>query len=367
MVFTEADQQFMAQALAQASQGRFWTKPNPSVGCVLVRDGAVIGAGFTQPAGGHHAEVQALADAGDARGATAYVTLEPCAHHGRTGPCAEALVAAGVARVVAAIEDPFPKVAGGGFARLRSAGIQVDVGLLAEQAERQLGGFLLRMRRGWGRVRLKLGASLDGRTAMASGESQWITGSAARADVQLLRAESCAILTGSGTVLADDCRLTVRSEQLPLAGDALSRALAVPPLRVVLDSHGRVPADAAVFNRDAPSVRLVAEGLAGDCDGVPMPRAEEGKGLDLAAVMRWLGEEKHCNEILVEAGSTLSAALLSAGLIDELVVYLAPKLLGADGRPLVALRPERLADAPQWVFREFTPVGDDLRIIAEPK
>ncbi|MEE4202918.1 MAG: bifunctional diaminohydroxyphosphoribosylaminopyrimidine deaminase/5-amino-6-(5-phosphoribosylamino)uracil reductase RibD [Halieaceae bacterium] len=365
-MFTDADRQYMQQALDCALQARFTARPNPAVGCVLVRDGQVIGCGWTQPVGGPHAEVEALRQAGDARGATAYVTLEPCAHHGRTGPCADALVAAGVARVVAAVEDPDPRVAGGGMARLRAAGIQVDVGLLADAAEQQLAGFLLRMRRGWGRVRLKVAASLDGRSAMASGESQWITGAEARADVQLLRAASCAIVTGVGTVLADDCRLTVRGEQLPLAGEAAARALSLPPLRVVLDSQARAPASAAIFAGSRPGIRLVADDLPEPpADAVPIAKSPL-IGLDLTAVMVWLGEQA-CNEILVEAGPTLAGALLEAGLVDELVWYTAPKLLGNTARPFAAFARESLADAVTLNFREITPMGDDLRIIATPE
>ena len=365
-MFSDTDRQFMAEALDCAAQARFTARPNPAVGCVLVRDGRVIGRGWTQPVGGPHAEIEALRDAGDAGGATAYVTLEPCAHHGRTGPCADALAAAGVTRVVAAIEDPDPRVDGGGVARLRNAGITVEVGLLAEAAQQQLAGFLLRMRRGWGRVRLKVAASLDGRTAMASGESQWITGVEARADVQRLRAESCAILTGVGTVLADDCRLTVRADQLPCTGSLAQRALAVPPLRVVLDSDARAPAVAAIFAGDAPSAQLVADDLIDPpARGIPIARGQAG-GLDLVAVMAWLGEQQ-CNDILVEAGPTLAGALLDAQLVDELIWYAAPKFLGRSARPFASFERERLADAITLRFHEFTPLGDDLRIIATPE
>ena len=222
------DVRMMARALQLARLGRYSAMPNPHVGCVLVRDGGVIGEGFTRPAGGNHAEIEALAAAEDARGATAYVTLEPCSHQGRTGPCADALVAAGVSRVVVAMPDPNPLVAGQGLAKLRDAGITVDCGLLATEARQLIPGYIARMTRGRGRVRAKLAMSLDGRTAMASGESQWITGPAARRDVQRLRAGSCAIVTGVGTVLADDCALTVRTEQLGLPPATAGRAGLLP-------------------------------------------------------------------------------------------------------------------------------------------
>lgn len=365
-MFTASDERYMERARALGREARFWARPNPAVGCVLVRDDGVIGEGFTQPAGGNHAEVEALNAAGDASGATAYVTLEPCAHQGRTGPCADALLAAGVSRVVAAVQDPNPQVAGGGLARLRDAGVQVDVGLLADQIEADLAGFLCRMRRGWGRVRLKVAASLDGRTAMASGESQWITGAEARADVQLLRAESCAVLTGIGTVLMDDCRLTVRPEQLPLLGSALERATALPPDRVVLDSRGRLPMDAAILAGGPRTIQLVATGAAGAAPNAVQLPAQDSGSIDLAALPGWLAEQSY-NEVLVEAGSTLSGALLDAGLVDEFVVYLAPKLLGADARPMAKLLRSVLADTPQFTFRDTTLVGDDLRIIAVVK
>jgi diaminohydroxyphosphoribosylaminopyrimidine deaminase/5-amino-6-(5-phosphoribosylamino)uracil reductase len=215
---------FMARALEISRLGRYWAAPNPHVGCVLVREGAVIAEGFTQPAGGNHAEVEALARAGElAWGATAYVTLEPCAHTGRTGPCVEALIAAGVAEVIIGLEDPNPLVNGAGIRALRDAGISVVTGIHGAEITAELQGFMLRMSRGWGRVRLKLASSLDGRTAMASGESQWITSPEARADVQRLRAESSAVLTGIGTVLADDCSLTVRAEELGHGGHPCPR------------------------------------------------------------------------------------------------------------------------------------------------
>jgi len=362
-----ADERFMGRALELATLGRFWASPNPHVGCVLVRDGVEIGAGFTQPAGGNHAEIEALQSAGDVRGATAYVTLEPCAHQGRTGPCAQALIDAGITRVVAAIEDPNPEVAGRGLKMLAGAGLDVRVGVLAAAAEAEIQGFLLRMRRGWGRVRLKLACSLDGRTAMASGESQWITGPEARSDVQRLRAESSVVLTGSGTVLSDDCSLTVRAEQLDLGEEARHRAIHRAPLRVVLDSRGRVPASARVLQGAAPSLVLLGPDVPAQ-PGVAsqvIPLAPGG-GLDLTAALTHLGG-LGANEILVEAGPTLAAGFLAAGWVDELVLYQAPVLLGASARPLTALQLDRLADGVGFSYVDVSGIGDDLRIVARPE
>ena len=290
---TSFDTRMMARALQLARRGRYSAMPNPHVGCVLVRDGHVIGEGFTQPAGGNHAEIEALQQAGDASGATAYVTLEPCSHQGKTGPCAEALIQAGISRAVVAMEDPNPDVSGAGFSRLAEAGIAVSCGLLEAEARQVIPGFISRMTRGRGRVRLKLAVSLDGRTAMASGESQWITGPAAREDVQRLRAASCAIVTGSGTVLADDCALTVRTGQLGLPDEEARRASARQPLRVVLDSHLQISATARVLSADAPTLLLhdqeavVPEVLASsraDLQAIP----SGPNGLNLDAVMTLL-------------------------------------------------------------------------------
>lgn len=351
----------MAQALRLAERGAFSTRPNPMVGCVIVRDGEAVGQGFHQRAGGPHAEVFALREAGErARGATAYVTLEPCAHYGRTPPCALALLEAGVARVVAAMADPFPQVNGGGFERLRAAGIEVACGLMQAQARALNQGFLSRVERGRPWLRLKYGASLDGRTALASGESKWITGEAARTDVQRWRARASAILTGAGTVLADNPALTVR---LPAPAEV------VPPLRVVLDTHLRSLERAKVRDGAAPTLYLHAAGL-------PAPAAESGvefagvplrEGrIDLHAALALLGE-RGVNEVQVEAGAELGGALLKAGLVDELLLYVAPVLLGGDARPLlsgldIATMAQRLAFAPVDVRR----VGDDLRLLLRP-
>ncbi len=348
----------MARALRLARRGRYTARPNPHVGCVLVRDGHVIAEGFTQPAGGNHAEIEALSRAPDARGATAYVTLEPCNHHGKTGPCSQALVDAGVSRVVAAMTDPNPLVAGAGLARLREAGIAVTEGVLEDEASELIRGFAARMRRGRGWVRAKLAMSMDGRTAMASGASQWITGPAAREDVQLLRAESCAVITGSGTVLEDDCSLTVRSE----------RVQARTPLRVVLDSSLRTPIGAKVLSADAPTLLVHGE-------GAPVPdhlRSQElaalpmmGTGVDLSAAMDLMAT-RQCNEILVESGPRLAGALLQAGLLDELIVYMAPVLMGDSARPLLALPITSMAEKVPLHIQDMRKVGEDWRIIARP-
>jgi diaminohydroxyphosphoribosylaminopyrimidine deaminase/5-amino-6-(5-phosphoribosylamino)uracil reductase len=367
---TEFDIRMMARALQLARRGQYSARPNPHVGCVLVRDGLVIGEGFTCPAGGNHAEIEALHAAGDASGATAYVTLEPCSHHGKTGPCADALLQAGVARVVVAMADPNPLVAGQGIEKLRAAGVAVDCGVLEDEARRVIPGYIARMTRGWGRVRAKMAMSLDGRTAMASGESQWITGPAARQDVQRLRAMSCAIVTGVGTVLADDCALTVRADELGLSPAAALLATLRPPLRVVLDSRLRTPAAAKVLDDSAPALLCHDENVT-----VPTPLMHaksqrlalhrDAAGLDLQALMAHLAA-RQCNEILVESGARLAGALLQAGLLDELIVYMAPALLGDQARPLLELPLQHMADKVQLRFEDVRKVGTDWRFTAIP-
>ncbi len=348
----------MTRALQLARRGLFTTQPNPRVGCVIVRDGDVVGEGWHEQAGEPHAEVFALRAAGEkARGATAYVTLEPCSHHGRTPPCADALVEAGVARVVIASIDTNPEAAGG-VERLRAAGIRVETGLMEEPARELNIGFFSRLERGRPWVRLKLAMSLDGRTALAGGESKWITGEAAREDVQLWRARSSAILTGSGTALSDDPRLTVRLD-VPFA----------PPLRVVLDRHLRTPAGSHLLDGTAPTVLLHAASArpahwhaAATCHAVH----EAGAGLDLAAVLAWLAD-REINELHVEAGARLSGALVQAGLVDELLVYVAPVLLGSDARPLLDLpSPVAMVDRRSWRLLDETRLGDDVRMRCRP-
>lgn len=371
------DDDFLLRACELARQAIGLSEPNPRVGCVLVSAaGQVIGQGHTQQAGGPHAEVMALRDAESrglpVAGATAYVTLEPCAHHGRTPPCADALVRAGLARVVVALLDPNPLVGGQGVSRLQAAGIQVDV-MPADHpcavASRELNiGFLSRMERHRPWVRMKIAGSLDGRTALANGQSKWITGEAARADGQVWRARAGAVLTGIGTVLADDPRLDVR-------------AMAVPrqPLRVVLDSHWRTPLAARLW--DAPGEASVY-GLGADHLDEParrrrqaladagrtlfdLPADAAGRCVDLAALLADLAR-RGVNELHVEAGARLNAAFIAAGLVDEYLFYLAPKLIGP-GRALADLAPlGDLADAVALRFHEVQQVGEDLRVRARP-
>jgi diaminohydroxyphosphoribosylaminopyrimidine deaminase/5-amino-6-(5-phosphoribosylamino)uracil reductase len=356
------DQAFMALAVELAARGQYSTSPNPCVGCVLVKDGMVIAEGYHRRAGGPHAEADALARAGaSARGATAYVSLEPCNHHGRTPACSEALIAAGVARVVYALDDPNPRVAGAGAARLRAAGIEVMSGVGAEAAAHLNRGFFQRMRHGRPRVRIKLGMSIDGGAALADGSSQWITSPASRADVQRLRAESCAIVTGIGTLLADDPSLNVRDPRFAMQGRQ--------PHRVVLDRYLRTPPDARLLalpgetwifcGQDALSAAgpLLAAGAR--VETLPLV---DGR-IDLDALLERLGELE-INELLVESGPRLAGAFIAARCFDELVLYIAPKILGLTARPALELpSPTLLADALEMPMVACDRIGDDLRVI----
>jgi diaminohydroxyphosphoribosylaminopyrimidine deaminase/5-amino-6-(5-phosphoribosylamino)uracil reductase len=355
------DTEAMELALEWAARGMYITDPNPRIGCVIVRDGEVIGAGHTQPAGQAHAEIQALRDAeargNDVRGATAYVTLEPCNHHGRTPPCSEALVRAGLGRVVAAMVDPNPLVAGQGLATLESAGIAVSSGLLADAAREMNIGFFSRMQRGRPWVRLKSAASLDGMTALHNGTSQWITGPEARADGHAWRARASAILTGIGTVKADDPQLTVRGIDTPRQ-----------PRRVIVDSNLEIDLEARVLagggswivaasGNPAKEAALRAAGH----EVIRLPNAA-GK-VDLPALMLELGR-REINELHVEAGSKLNGSLIREGCVDELLVYLAPSLIG-DAQGMFALAPlEQLDHKHALKFHEVKQVGEDLRILA---
>ena len=359
----DSDLLYLDAAIELARQGLYSTTPNPRVGCILVRDGNVIGRGWHRRAGGPHAEVTALTNAVESarnqfvEGATCYVSLEPCAHHGRTPPCVDALIAARVGRVVIAANDPDPRVAGQGLARLRAAGIGVDV--IERPAAVELNrGFFKRVTRQRPWVRLKIAASLDGRSAMASGESQWITGSAARADVQYWRARSCAILTGVGTVLADDPQLTVRATEY--AVDGILRQ----PLRVVADSRLRTPSTAQLF--ETPGAVLLATAADSRAAGaVPAAGAElfasAGSRVDIDGLLAELSR-RGANEVLIEAGPTLTGEVLRLGLWDEAIVYLAPKLLGRDARAFADLSVARLADAVSGTITDARLVGADLRI-----
>jgi diaminohydroxyphosphoribosylaminopyrimidine deaminase/5-amino-6-(5-phosphoribosylamino)uracil reductase len=358
-MFSTADHEFMGQALELAARGLYTTTPNPRVGCVIVRDGAVVGTGWHEKAGLPHAEVLALREAGErARGATLYLNLEPCSHHGRTPPCVDAIVAAGARRVVAAMQDPNPKVSGAGFAKLRAAGIAVDIGLMEDEARELNIGFVARMSRKRPWVRMKIAASLDGRTALANGKSQWITGETARADGHRWRARACAVLTGFGTVRDDDPQLNVRGVQTPRQ-----------PLKIVVDSKFET----------SPAARLLAGGNAlvvGAVDDAKKIAALKTAGAEVAIIPNDRGKvelfqlmeelaRRGLNEIHVEAGTRLNGSLLQAGVVDELLVYIAPSLIGDSGRGMFDL-PELkdLSKATRLAIREVQRIGEDVRILA---
>jgi diaminohydroxyphosphoribosylaminopyrimidine deaminase/5-amino-6-(5-phosphoribosylamino)uracil reductase len=354
-----SDRDFMRQALELASRGLYTTTPNPRVGCVIVRDGAVAGTGWHEKAGMPHAEVLALDEAGErARGATLYVNLEPCSHHGRTPPCVDAVIPAGIRRVVAAMKDPNPKVAGEGFAKLRAAGIEVESGVMEEEARELNIGFVARMTRGRPWVRMKIAASLDGRTALANGKSQWITGEEARADGHRWRARACAVLTGHGTVRDDDPQLNVRGVDTPRQ-----------PLKIVVDSRFETPLSARLLKDGKTLVagavnekpRIAALEKAG-ADTVIIPN-DRGK-VELFKLMEELAR-RGLNEIHVEGGTKLNGSLLQAGVVDELLVYLAPSVIGDSGRGMFDL-PElsELAQKTALSIQNVGRVGADLRVLA---
>jgi diaminohydroxyphosphoribosylaminopyrimidine deaminase/5-amino-6-(5-phosphoribosylamino)uracil reductase len=358
IAFSDTERAHMARALELAARGLHTTTPNPRVGCVIVAGGEVIGEGWHERAGAPHAEANALADAAsrarDPRGATVYVTLEPCNHTGRTPPCADALIAAGVGRVVAAMADPNPDAATGAV-RLRASGIPVDIGLLADEAHELNVGFVSRMTRGRPWVRMKSAASLDGRTALASGESQWITGEPARADGHRWRARACAILTGIGTVRQDDPQLTVRAIETPRQ----------PPC-IVIDRHAQTPPGARVLARGNALIVTAGERNPRWPEGVDvLALPDRDRRVDLRALMRALGQ-RGINELHVEAGGKLNGALLAAGVVDEVLLYLAPALIGDPARG-VAEWPAalaRLSDRVALTLHDVARVGDDVRILA---
>ncbi len=360
--WTDSDRSMMARALALAESGLYTTDPNPRVGCVIARDGAIVGESFHARAGQLHAEPGALAAAGEkARGATAYVTLEPCNHHGRTPPCTEALIAAGVARVVYGARDPNPRVSGAGEERLRRAGIDVSGGLLAGASRELNCGFMKRMEQGLPWVRVKLAMSLDGRTALANGESRWITADTARKDAQRYRARSSAIVTGIGTVLGDDPAMNVRIPESDRQ-----------PWRIVLDSQLRTPPSSRIIERegqvlvfgtqDDPARRAALEARSALVEILP---PVDGR-IALKDVLARLARLE-MNEVWVEAGPKLAGAFVREGLFDELVVYVAPSLIGGDAMPLVQLPGiEKLDDRTRLRFTDIRQVGDDLRLTLRP-
>ncbi|QUM79421.1 bifunctional diaminohydroxyphosphoribosylaminopyrimidine deaminase/5-amino-6-(5-phosphoribosylamino)uracil reductase RibD [Moritella sp. 5] len=409
--FNDTDHLHMQRALALAQKGRFTTAPNPNVGCVLVKAGKVIGEGFHLRAGEAHAEIHALNTAGDdAQGATCYVTLEPCSHYGRTPPCAAALVNANVNEVVIAMVDPNPKVAGNGIAILIAAGIKVRFGLLSTQAHALNPGFILRMQEQRPFVRLKMAASLDGRTALKNGESKWITGPAARSDVQVYRAQASAILSTASTVIMDDASLNVRYSELgasqvdypriktdkpliqvdkSLSHDELLEPQLRQPIRVVLDNHRRLDTHLAKVNSELklfsqPGQILLVNGVKNIVNGATENPAVEQllvnesvsrieieqdrhHNIDLKQLMTVLAQQD-INDLWVEAGATLAGALLENKLVDEIIIYLAPKLMGDSARGLAVLSElTEMAQVPTFSFTDITQIGDDLRITAKPE
>ena len=366
--FSQQDLEFMTQAIALAKQGRYTTTPNPNVGCVIAKDGAVIGEGYHIEAGGPHAEIHALAQAGsNAEGATAYVTLEPCSHYGRTPPCSEALIKAGVSRVVAAMVDPNPEVAGRGLKMLADAGIETASGLLKQEAEALNLGFLKRMRTGLPFVRCKLAASLDGKTALSNGESKWITSSEARKEVQDIRAQSCVVLSGADTVLIDDAKLNVRQSELnnPLAQQSNRQ-----PVRVIIDSQNRLTPELVLFQQE--SKIIIARTELDNSHAWPhfveqIVIDSKNAKVDLSALMAELGS-RGFNLVLLEAGATLAGEMFSQNLVDELVLFMAPKLMGNASKSLLNLPTfESMSQVPELVMSEVKQIGQDICLTAQVK
>ena len=364
------DQAWMARALRLARKGLYSAHPNPRVGCVLVKDGELIGEGWHAKAGEPHAEVHALRSAGSrAQGATAYVTLEPCSHFGRTGPCADALLEAGVVRVVAAMQDPNPQVSGAGLARLQAAGIEVRCGVLEEEARALNAGFIKRMEQGVPRVTVKLGMSLDGRTAMTSGESQWITGPQARRAVQRLRAQSSVIISGADTVLHDQARLTVRPDELGLNAELTALAGDRPPLRVLVDGRLRVPLTAPFFQFGKTLVATCAVAAARGRyldEGHELLAIPDNHGhVDLRRLLKELAA-RGANEVLIEAGPRLAGAFARMDLVDEYQLFVAPKFLGSSAKPLLDWPINKLGEARELDITQLRALGKDLHLIVRP-
>ena len=359
------DRQMMIRAIQLARKGQYTTRPNPNVGCIFTKESQIIGEGYHQKTGEPHAEINGLINAAhDVKGATAYVTLEPCSHFGRTPPCAQALIDAEVARVIVACQDPNPQVSGRGISMLRESGIQVDVGLEEQEAQQLNLGFIKRMETGIPYVTVKVAASLDGKTALSNGVSKWVTGSQARQDVQRLRLKSCAVITGVNTVIADDCSLNVRQAELGEISNQLNTVL--QPLRVVLDSHCRIPFECKLINVESP-VLLVSTTAYPTSFIEKLPKhvslliidAKEGR-VDLDVLLVHLGQS--CNSVLIEAGSTLAGSAIEQSIADELVLYQAPKILGSHGRNMLELPDfESMADTPNLTLIDERKLGTDTR------
>lgn len=371
--FTPSDHQYMAQAIRLAERGVYTTSPNPRVGCVIVKNGEVVGEGFHAKAGQGHAEVNALAMAGDnAKNSTAYVTLEPCSHFGRTPPCAKALIEAGVSKVITAMVDPNPQVSGRGLTMLEQAGIETQSGLLEQDAKLLNIGFIKRMTSGLPYVRCKLASSLDGKTAMSNGESQWITSKEARQDVQKLRAQSCAIISGADSILMDNARMNVRWSELGDLKSHYPQENIRQPVRVIIDTKNRLTPELTFFTAESP-VLLIRTSIENThqwphfVEEVILPSSTKSKQVDLAELIKVLAE-KGFNEILIESGMTLAGAFIEQNLVDELVLYQAPKLMGHEGKGLLMMPlVEKLSQAKPLAFSDISLVGGDLKITAKFK
>tara|TARA_Y100001935_G_scaffold244159_1_gene236315 strand:+ start:1944 stop:3068 length:1125 start_codon:yes stop_codon:yes gene_type:complete len=362
------DFHFMARALVLAKQGLFTTEPNPRVGCVIVNNGKIVGEGFHRKAGTDHAEKIAIQNAGhNAKGATAYVTLEPCCHHGKTPPCTNLIIEAGISRVVAAMEDPNPKVKGKGFEQLKEAGIEVTLGPMGSEARELNCGFVSRMERNLPFIRLKLATSLDGKTAMASGESKWITCEESREDVQRLRARSSAIITGINTVLYDNPSLSVRS---PISDAKIMEDETYQPLKVILDSNARIPLDSKILNLPGKKILAVKEDISQkalrnliDLDVTILKLSYNSSGLNIESLLKNLSKMEQ-NEVLFECGSSLAGSIIKQRLVDELVVYMAPNIMGNEGKDAFSLpNIDKIADRIDLQLKDFRIIGEDMKFL----
>jgi diaminohydroxyphosphoribosylaminopyrimidine deaminase/5-amino-6-(5-phosphoribosylamino)uracil reductase len=368
--FSLADHKFMQRAISLAKRGHFTTSPNPRVGCVIVRNEEVVGEGFHQKAGQGHAEVHALKQAGiKAKGATAYVTLEPCSHYGLTPPCAEALIKAQVAHVIAAMVDPNPKVSGRGLELLNAAGITTQFGLLEQDARALNPGFIQLMTTKLPYVRCKLAASLDGKTAMASGESQWITSAEARTDVQRLRAQSCAVICGADSVIFDDAKMTVRWHDLGELKNSYAEVDVRQPVRIIIDGKNRLTPDLAIFQSES-KILLIRHTIENDhawphfVEQVQIDKAENSEYINLTLLLRYLAKQG-LNDVLIESGSQLTGAFVSQNLVNELILYQAPKLIGHDGKGLVNMPTVlQLDEAKNLEIQDMRMIGKDIRLTA---